>query len=317
MRSWVFGLIVVLTGCGGSGGAGAAGGSGGAAGAAGAIGAGGASSGGAAGALAATGGAAGLAGTGGAAGLAGTGGAGAGQPGGGIGGMNCRPDVLIVQDRSGSMNNDDNDQACSRGCSLGSKWTHVVTAVTDVVMATDASVNWGLKYFPDNTVCAASNPPVVPIAAGTGTAVASSLAATLPTGNTPTRDAVSTGVTYLQSLGDTNPKFLLLVTDGLPSCPPGCATMTASTSICTMTDNPTEDAAVEAAVSAAAGQGIHTFVIGVGALATAQNTLNQLAIAGGEAQTGVLTSYYAATDEAALKAALTSIVGTITGCPRP
>ena len=74
--------------------------------------------------------------------------------------------------------------------------------------------------------------------------------------------------------------------------------------MCTTTDNPSEDTAAEAAVTMAAMQGYQTFVIGIGNVATAQNTLNQLAINGGQPQTGGATSYYAATDEASLEAAL-------------
>ena len=175
-------------------------------------------------------------------------------------------------------------------------------------------MNWGIKYFPDNDACDASMPPAVGIAPSNGTAVAASIAATMPGGTTPTRDAITYGAAYLQGLTDSNPKFLLLATDGLPNCPPGCAAMTNASAACTMTDNPTEDLAVEAAVMMAASEGIKTFVIGIGNVATAQSTLNQLAIDGGEAQTGSATSYYAATDEAVLEAALTSIVGKISGC---
>ncbi len=64
----------------------------------------------------------------------------------------------------------------------------------------------------------------------------------------------------------------------------------------------------------ALSQGIKTFVVGIGNVTSAVNTLNQMAIDGGEAQTGGATSYYAATDESALEAALNSIVGKIAGC---
>ncbi len=264
-------------------------------------------------------GTAGAGGTAGTIGAAGNGGA-AGNSGAaghatGIGGMNCKPDVLLVQDRSGSMNNDDADLACNGGCSANSKWAQMTTAVTNVLQSTQGSVNWGVKYFPDNNACDASMPPAVGIAPSNGAAVADSIARTLPGGTTPTRDAITFGTAYLQSLTDTNPKFLLLATDGLPNCPLGCAAMTTANAACTQTDNPTEDLAVEAAVMMAAAQGIKTFVVGIGNVATAQNTLNQLALDGGEAQTGGATSYYAATDEAALEAALTSIVGKIAGCP--
>jgi hypothetical protein len=68
------------------------------------------------------------------------------------------------------------------------------------------------------------------------------------------------------------------------------------------------------AVDDAARQGIKTFVIGIGNVATANNTLNVLAMAGGEAQVGADTSYYPATDEAALETALTTIVAAV-NCP--
>jgi hypothetical protein len=229
--------------------------------------------------------------------------------------MNCRPDVLILQDKSGSMNDDDADNACTGGCGANSKWAQVTAAMTNVIQATDGSVNWGIKFFSDNAGCDASMPPAVGVAPSNGAAVAASIAAAAPAGNTPTRDAVDTGLAYLQGLPDSNPKFLLLATDGAPNCPPGCAAMLHPSAACTQNDNPSEDAAAEVSVMTAAAQGVKTFVVGIGNVATSVNTLNQMAIEGGEAQTGGATSYYAATDEAALEAALTSIVGKIAGCP--
>jgi hypothetical protein len=55
-------------------------------------------------------------------------------------------------------------------------------------------------------------------------------------------------------------------------------------------------------------------VIGIGNVASTVNTLNQLAINGGEAQTGAATNYYAATDPAALQSALNAIVGQVASC---
>ena len=336
MRSSRLTLVLILVGCGGGtlGGGGAGhggaietgkgtGGAGGAPGTAGAAGT-GTGAGGGGGTALGLGGAAG-AGAGGAVSAGGAAGSGTvttggapgtgGQAAGGVGGMNCRPDILIVQDRSGSMNNDDNDQSCNAGCGANSKWSQVTAAITNVVGANDGKVNWGIKYFSDTTPCDASMPPAVGIAANNGTAVATSLMATAPSGNTPTRDAITYGAMYLASLTDTNPKYLLLATDGLPNCPAGCASMTSPSNMCTVTDNPTEDQAAETAVMMAASQGFKTFVIGIGNVATAENTLNQLAVQGGEPQPGAATEYYAATDEAAFELALNRIVNTIAGCP--
>ena len=247
----------------------------------------------------------------------------------GSGGMTCGvsntpvmpepPDVLIVQDKSGSMNDNDADQSCRNGCGTMSKWAELSVAMTNVVMATQTTVNWGLKYFSDNGICDASNAPVVTIGtANAGSAIVASIQGTTAGGNTPTRDAITYGAQYLATLTDTNPKFLLLATDGLPNCPSGCASMTGQASqSCTMTDNPNEDAAAEGAVMMAAMQGFQTFVVGIGNVTSAVNTLNQMAINGGQAQTGASTSYYAATDEAALEAALMAIVGKVASCTIP
>jgi hypothetical protein len=227
------------------------------------------------------------------------------------------PDILIIQDRSSSMEDNDADNGCTGGCGAASKWSEATKAVGNVVMATQMNVNWGIKFFSDNNACDASNAPAVGIAPANGTAVANSIMNTQPGGNTPTRDAIMTGAAYLASLTDTNPKFLLLATDGLPNCPTGCASMSNPSKTCTNTDNPNEDMAAEAAISMAASMGFQTFVIGIGSVASAVNTLNQFAINGGQAQTGAATSYYAATDETALEAALTKIVGLVASCTIP
>ncbi|HLK90246.1 MAG TPA: vWA domain-containing protein [Polyangia bacterium] len=246
----------------------------------------------------------------------------------GSGGMQCGvssvpvmpepPDVLIVQDKSGSMNDNDADQTCKGGCGTMSKWSELSVAMTNVVMATQTTVNWGLKYFSDNGACDASNAPVVTIGtANAGNAIVASIQGTTAGGNTPTRDAITYGAQYLATLTDSNPKFLLLATDGLPNCPSGCASMQQPSGSCTMTDNPSEDMAAEGAIMMAAMQGFQTFVVGIGNVTSAVNTLNQMAINGGQAQTGGATSYYAATDEAALEAALMAIVGKVASCTIP
>ncbi len=225
------------------------------------------------------------------------------------------PDVLIIQDKSGSMNNDDNDSSCNNGgCGTNSKWSQMSAALTQVVTNTDSQINWGLKFFSDNNACDASGAPVVGIGANNGGMIANVIAMTSANGNTPTRDAVTTGASYLAGVQDTNPKYIMLATDGLPNCPVGCASMSKPNNSCTNTDNQSEDAAATMAIGNALSSGIKTFVIGVGSVPTAANTLNQFAMAGGLAQTGAATSYYAATDPASLEAALNALVGAVFSC---
>src|SRR5262249_7454193 len=136
---------------------------------------------------------------------------------------------------------------------------------------------------------------VAPIAA----AIAGRTAAnggTSSSGNTPTRAAENAAVSYLSSLTDMEPRFILLATDGLPTCPPR-ANMT-------LDDSP---GAVQAVADARA-EGIGTFVIGIGALPTADDTLSRMAMAGGYPRAASATAYYPVSSTDDLIAALNEVV---------
>ena len=60
------------------------------------------------------------------------------------------PDVLILLDASGSMNNTTDDLACSGGCGAASKWAQLTPALDALVAANESTVNWGLKMFADS-----------------------------------------------------------------------------------------------------------------------------------------------------------------------
>ena len=224
------------------------------------------------------------------------------------------PDVLLIQDRSGSMDHDDNDQSCRRGCGAASKWSEMTVAVTQVLTSTQATVNWGLKFFADtgSDGCGVMPGATVPVAPNNADAITRAIGRTGPSTNTPTRAAIEAGTAYLMSLKDTNPKYILLATDGEPNCAAGCLG-----DDCSTTPNPGEEMASEMAVANAAAAGIKVFVVGIGNVASAVAALNQMAINGGEAQMGGATSYYAATDQAALQAALSQIVGKVASCTLP
>ena len=125
---------------------------------------------------------------------------------------------------------------------------------------------------------------------------------------------ITYGAMYLGMLTDTNPEVPPPRHRRSPQLSVGCAADTNPMGMCTTTDNPTEDRPRRVAVTMAASMGYQTFVIGIGNVQSAQNTLNQLAIAGGQPQSGGATSYYAATDEATLEAALMAIVGKVASC---
>ena len=263
-------------------------------------------------------------------GAASDGGTGAGRGsagGGGGGGQNCgggtfaatptAVDLLVVIDRSASMQ--DTAAGLPAGPNDPSKWDEVVPALTDVIDSASDAISWGLKSFPESgDECAATSVTSridVPIAAGNVPLVTATIAVTVPSGNgTPTSAAIRAGTSYLAALNDGRPKYLLLVTDGEPSClgQPGALGIT---------DLGTAAADTVSAVSAAAQVGFHTFVVGVAtSSARAVATLNMLATAGLEARRDpnpLARRFYLASTKPDLVAALQTITGQIGRCSFP
>jgi hypothetical protein len=212
--------------------------------------------------------------------------------------------VLIILDKSGSMGQQADGTDCPGGgmaCPT-QKWPNMTTAINMVVGATQMDVNWGLKYFPNNNACAVNPGAAVMPAPNSAAMIMTSLGMTNPGGRTPTATAVSTGVTYLMGLMDPNPKFILLATDGLPNCMAGNAQTDAS-----------DAAGAEAAVAAAATAGIPVFVVGIGNVAEAVTTLNNMATNGGKARAGD-PKYYPVENTADLVSVLTTISAQIATC---
>jgi hypothetical protein len=216
--------------------------------------------------------------------------------------QNVPPDLLIIEDKSGSMGNDLMDQRCMRGTMCETKWADTVAGISMTVSATDTTIRWGLKYFANNGNCGVNDGAAVPIAANNGPAITMSLNNTMPGGSTPTRLAIMSGVAYLQTVADPNPKFILLATDGEPNCIPGGADQAAD-----------DSAGAVQAVKDAVTAGFPVFVAGVGNVAMAQATLNMLADAGGRPQAGA-THYFPVGSTADLVNVLKTIGGMIASC---
>ena len=221
-------------------------------------------------------------------------------------------DILLVLDRSASM------QDPPDSSTTASKWSIVVPTLDAVIASTDTSVLWGMKSFPEGSgsACVAgsvTNAIDVGIAAGNAAAVTGTINATTPAGNgTPTGDAINAAVTYLKSLSDSNPKYVVLATDGEPSCaaiPSSENTSGAKTYAVTEITN-------------AKAAGFPTFVIGIATSDTSDTaTLNAMADAGGEvpasASNPLAPHFYLANNTATLTAALDSITGQISSCLFP
>src|SRR5579872_3620302 len=110
-------------------------------------------------------------GTGGAAGA--TGGGGADGTGGGAvtDGPTCGvktftlnkvpPDLMIVLDKSGSMNQLPDGSPCVTAA-CASKWTQMTAAINQVLMSTENSIRWGIDFFPADGSCAVFTMPGAP-----------------------------------------------------------------------------------------------------------------------------------------------------------
>ena len=217
--------------------------------------------------------------------------------------QNVPPDLLIVLDKSGSMANQPDDTACPRRvATCETKWADMTAGINMVVAQTQSTIRWGLKYFSTNDACGVSDGAQVAIAPNNAMAISGSINQTNPNGSTPTRLAVTSATTYLMSVTDPNPKYILLATDGEPNCIPGG-----------IDDNADDSTGAEQAVSAAAMAGFPVFVVGVGNVAPAVMTLDQLAVNGGRPQ-ATEPKYYPVASTADLVSVLTMIGGQITSC---
>ena len=219
------------------------------------------------------------------------------------------PDILIVLDASGSMNDDVNNMMCTNGCGATSKWAQMTPAINQVVAATENDVNWGLKFFASDNACAVNANANVTVGTGRAAMIAAAImgrtdaAGNVTNGSrTPTRAGVMQGAAYLNGLQDDNPKYIVLATDGLPNCP--------------MSGNTGNDdtAGAVAAVQAAATSGVPVFVVGIATGGTtADATLSMMATAGGRPRAGS-PSYYSVSSGAELQSVLTMLVGMASTC---
>jgi hypothetical protein len=217
------------------------------------------------------------------------------------------PDLMIVLDKSGSMDDLPDGTNCNRrsmaNCATDAKWPLMTAAINQVVMQTQDSIRWGLKYFPDQFLdqCGVVAAPEVPIAPMNAAAIARSILLTRPNGGTPTRAAVAAASLNAAMLMDPNPKFLLLATDGQPNCAPNGG-------------SGSDDAAgAIQAVKDSAMMGIPVFVVGIGSVPDAQTTLTAMAEAGGRPQAAD-PKYYPVANTAELVSVLGTIGGMIGSC---
>lgn len=167
------------------------------------------------------------------------------------------PDMLIVLDRSGSMEDE-------------GRWAPSVDAVRSVTQELGDAIRFGLALFPNQDMAmnggglfgggGASCTPgdvVVPVGDATAGMIGTTLDAATSRGGTPTAETLeavlsSFGPVDLDPDAVVNPRYVLLVTDGQPTCPAGGGART------TPEDVNRSNAAIDALTQA----DVQTYVIG-------------------------------------------------------
>ncbi len=215
-------------------------------------------------------------------------------------------DVLIVFDGSESM---------GIGFGQGTRYSVVADVLSNLVDTYQWQIRFGFAQFPGaDALCpgetvagCCAGLPSAEIASGNGTAIEKALKNVLPlVGNTPTALALQRARKYYKGLADGAAKrYVLLATDGLPSC-----TLLGALSASQPGDadgglpNACQDAVAQ--VQALADDGIKVAVLAVGAElsddpAGPPACLDQMAQAGG------MPSLYSAASPASLQATLDGI----------
>ena len=227
------------------------------------------------------------------------------------------PDIIVVLDRSQTMGRNLMNKDAQPG--EATKWGVVIPSLKNVIQASRPDMSWGLKLFPqDGGECVNASLTSfidIPVAVGNHAAVIAAAQAALPVGDgTPTGAAIAVAADHLKSITDTKRKFILLVTDGQPSCTGRVGNISLNTG------DPARMDSVNA-VTAALQSGYPTFVIGI--TTTVQNdvnTLNALATAGGEpACPGcpLATQFYDGSSEAKIQQAFADVADAAAACIFP
>jgi hypothetical protein len=200
------------------------------------------------------------------------------------------PNVLIVLDRSGSMNEALNEQ--------GTKWDIALSAIGQVVTDFTGKVRFGLSLYPGlNPACDEGNgcapgAVFVDVGADTSTSIIDVLGfvKTCELG-TPTAEALDGLTSYVGLEDPDRTNFVLLITDGKSTC---------------------SDPVLAVAGLRNETPEIKTFVVGFGD-GTDPTELNGMAAAGGTALDGD-PMYYQADDAVTLAGAFADIAASVMSC---
>jgi len=237
-----------------------------------------------------------------------------------------KPAVLeFVVDTSLSMN----ERPGPRGATGPTKWESTRDALKSVISTLPDSIAAGLLFYPNRENRASSRPgpadscvntnagtAPAPLTAAQKATLLATLDATDPEGWTPTdaayQHALQTAILPTQLPGD---KYMLLITDGLPTLRGDCTSAGNGAGI-----TPVESQPIVDHIGAALGQGVRTFLIGSPGSEGGRTWMSEAAIVGGTAAAGCkvmgppfchLDMTTSADFGTALKAGLNKVTGSI------
>ncbi|MFO0725085.1 MAG: hypothetical protein U1E65_14995 [Myxococcota bacterium] len=203
------------------------------------------------------------------------------------------PNLLLVIDRSSSMN-----EMIGSGATRDSKWNIAKAAIHSLVTTYSGQIFFGLSMFPGQDQACQRNmrcePGAINVQVGARheTQVDNFVMGAATCNGTPLAEEMESLVSY-PGLGDTTREnYVLLVTDGMPTC--SNDPVNGVTGLKNRTPS------------------VKTFVVGFGGGVSA-NQLRDMARAGGTARSGT-PEYYQADDAASLRSAFAAIAGSVISC---
>jgi hypothetical protein len=218
-------------------------------------------------------------------------------------------DVLLVLDRSGSMNESIAAECCcsstcrqlldikmcpsTSGCT--ERWPALTSAVTTTISQA-AGIRWGLKLFSSQHLldaCGVDSGVELGIGAS-ASSVQARVAGAAPEGGTPTAAAIVAATAHLNTVHDASSKVILLATDGEPNCKSR-----------SLEPNTVDLDGTRRAIAAALAAGFRTYVIGIG---PSVGNLDDFAVAGGTEK------HFRTASAAELAGALATISKAVASC---
>jgi hypothetical protein len=223
------------------------------------------------------------------------------------------PVIQFVVDTSGSMNwvagTEESPRAGER-----SKWEITEEALNQAIERMPDLAAVGITYYPngntsgDQCFVPEVGVPIAPLSAAQRRRVTQANARVSPEGGTPTHAAYAFGLNELNATDRPGAKFMLLITDGIPTFTLECAGNGRER---------VDGAPLVAAVAAAASADVRTFVIGAPGSEEAREELSQMASGGQTARVpcsndGSPFCHFDMTEEPDFADALSRALGEIT-----